>query len=352
MIVPHNIYIHVPFCASKCNYCAFFSHACKNPDWHDYEKNIINEIEFWADTLGSISVPTIFFGGGTPSFMPNKTFNNIIQTLTSKFKLSSDCEITLEANPGTIDEYKLNSFIQIGVNRLSIGVQSLNDNTLQFLGRRHDTKTAIKLIETVQKKPIKLSADFIYGLPDETVSDIIETCKNINSLGLTHCSMYELTIEPGTPFSKMNLQMPSNDEMADMYCAISETLHLPRYEVSNYATPGNECIHNLNIWDGQAYIGIGQGAAGRILIDNQWYEQMGGGKKFEKLSTTARAEERIITGIRQVRGVYLDSQVKKIINMQYVKSNPDLFQFTSDDRLAATEKGMLILDDLTLNLVR
>ena len=146
--------------------------------------------------------------------------------------------------------------------------------------------------------------------------------------------------------------MPSNEEMADMYLAISETLGLPRYEVSNYAVNGQECRHNLNVWDGAPYIGIGKGAAGRVLIDNQWYEQMGGGEKFERISDETRAEERLITGLRQTRGVYLDNKVKKIINMDYVQKHPDLLQQTSDNRIAATKNGILILDDLILNLMR
>lgn len=352
MVVPHNIYIHVPYCISKCNYCAFFSRACATPNWELYENNIIEEIKYWAQKLGKISVPTIFFGGGTPSLMPTKTFDKIISTINSALSINNDCEITLEANPGTINEDKLSEFINAGANRLSIGVQSLNDEKLKFLGRRHDTKTALNIISIAQKKNIRLSADFIYGLPNETVEDVIQTCKDINSLALAHCSMYELTIEQDTPFGRMNLKMPSNEEMADMYSAISEYLKLPRYEVSNYAAIGEECKHNLNIWDGAPYIGIGQGAAGRIFIDNQWYEQLGNNEKFEKLSNTARAEERVITGLRQTRGVYLDSDVEKIINMQYVLRNPDLLQKTPDNRISATEKGMLILDDLILNLMR
>lgn len=352
MTAAHNIYIHVPFCVSKCNYCAFFSSACACPNWGKYENDIIKEITFWGNSLGKIPVPTIFFGGGTPSLMPIKTFEKIINKINAVFKINDNCEITLESNPGTISENKLDAFINCGVNRLSVGVQSFDDERLRFLGRRHNSQTAINIIQMAQRKRIRLSADFIYGLPGETTKDVVNTCKEINKLGLSHCSMYELTIEPDTPFSKMNLIMPSNEEMADMYSAISENLKLPRYEVSNYATPGEECRHNLNIWDGKPYIGIGKGASGRILIDNQWYEQLGNGEKFEPISDATRAEERIITGIRQTRGVYLDTDIEKIINMKYLKSKPDLLQLTSDNRIAATEKGMLILDDLILNLMR
>lgn len=351
MIKPHNIYIHVPFCMSKCNYCAFFSRACANPDWDKYSNGIINEIEHWGNLLGRINVPTVFFGGGTPSLMPVKTFEKIMAKIKSVFELTPDCEITAEANPKTIDAEKLSGFINVGVNRLSVGVQSLDDSKLQFLGRRHNVNDALNLIDMAQKLNLRLSADFIYGLPNDTTDDVIKLCRQINSLGLTHCSMYELTIEPNTPFAKMNLNMPNNNEMADMYNAIDENLSLPRYEVSNYATAGNECRHNLNIWDGAPYIGIGHGAAGRILIDDNWYEQRGASAQFEKLSDHARAIERVITGLRTVRGVLLDRDVQKIINMQYVYEHPELLHQTSDNRIAVTKRGMLILDDIVLNIV-
>ena len=348
----YNIYIHVPFCMSKCNYCAFFSQACAKPDWETYTKNIKQELLYWSKVLGRINVSTVFFGGGTPSLMPTASFSEIIVDIYKLFEPTGNCEISFEANPGTIDKKKLDSFIAAGANRISIGIQSLDDDKLKFLGRRHDTKTALKILETALKKNIRVSADFIYGLPGEDTKYITQLCKDINRLGLTHCSLYELTIEPNTPFGRQNLQMPSNEEMADMYLAISETLGLPRYEVSNYAVDGQECRHNLNVWDGAPYIGIGKGAAGRVLIDNQWYEQMGGGEKFEKISDETRAEERLITGLRQTRGVYLDNNVKKIINMDYVQKYQDLLQQTSDNRIAATKNGILILDDLILNLMR
>lgn len=171
-------------------------------------------------------------------------------------------------------------------------------------------------------------------------------------MGLQHCSMYELTIEPNTPFGKMNLDMPTNDEMADMYTAIGQTLNLPRYEVSNYAVHGAECRHNQNIWDGAPYIGLGRGAAGRILIDDQWYEQMGNNELFKKIDNNTRATERIITGLRQVRGVQIDDMTRRVINTDFVKQNPELLRITSDNRIAATERGMLVLDDLIMNLIR
>lgn len=351
MNMPHNIYIHVPFCRSKCNYCAFFSHACANPDWGEYRRAIISEINHWADTLGPVDVPTIFFGGGTPSLMPSGCFTAIMDCITQRFNVPHDCEVTLESNPGTLDAAKLGEFISAGVRRLSVGVQSLDDKKLQFLGRTHSATDARRLLNSATQRGIRVSADFIYGIPGDTVDDVINMCNQINDLGLRHCSLYELTIEAGTPFARMNLNMPDNTEMADMYNAITANLNLAWYEVSNYAAIGDECRHNQNVWDGAPYIGIGRGAAGRIFLDGTWYEQMGAGTQFTEMSTTARATEKIITGMRTIRGVARTPDVNDIIDTHYIGAHPDLITLTPD-RIAPTQKGMLILDDLLVNLVK
>lgn len=346
---PHNLYFHVPFCASKCNYCAFYSAACANPDWDGYCDGILAEIDTWADTLGRVTVPTIFFGGGTPSLMPAAVFKKIINHVKQRFDVTNDCEISLESNPGTIDRDKLQEFVTAGMNRLSIGIQSLDDNELKFLGRKHDAATAIRLIKDAQDLGLRVSGDFIYGLPGQTAQTVKNLCEQINELGLEHCSMYELSIEPGTPFSKMNLIMPDNETMAQMYETIGETLTLPRYEVSNYGRP---CLHNQNIWDGQPYIGIGRGAAGRPFIDGIWYEQMGAGNMFEKMDNASRALENIIMGLRTIRGVQITDDIRDIINWDYVQNHPELLELSADNKMRATANGMLILNDLLVNLVK
>lgn len=352
MTKPHNIYIHVPFCMPKCNYCAFFSHACATPDWDKYASDIIGEINHFGRRLGGVAVPTIFFGGGTPSLMPPKTFDLIMSAIQKNFDVSPDAEITIEANPKTLSEQKLTEFCSIGVNRLSIGIQSFDDAKLKFLGRAHCADDARRLLDAAQRKNLRVSGDFIYGLPNETVDDVIKICDEINSIGLTHCSMYELTIEPNTPFGKMNLDMPDNDTMADMYNAISKNLNLPRYEVSNYAAPNQECRHNQNVWDGDPYIGIGDGAAGRVLLDDVWYEQQGAGKMFAPMTDDARALECVITGLRTRRGVKLNQSVKKIIDFEFAKSHPNMLSCACGDRICATDKGMVVLDDLITKLVK
>lgn len=347
----HNIYIHVPFCMSKCNYCAFFSRACSAPDWVGYSRDICAELEHWARALGRIDVPTVFFGGGTPSLMPTDTFAEIMGCVRKNFNLLSGAEVTLESNPGTLDAMRLREFMSHGVNRLSVGVQSLDDDKLKFMGRRHSASDALRLLDAAHNLGLRVSADFIYGLPDETVSDVVRLCGEINTLGLKHCSLYELTIEPNTPFGKMHLTMPDNETMAAMYTAIDEYLKLSRYEVSNYCAPDNECKHNLNIWGGAPYIGVGAGAAGRVFTNNTWFEQTGNFETYSPISNSVRATECVITGLRTVRGCLLTDSVKKVIDMDWVHMHPELIT-VQDNRIATTADGMLVLDDVLVNLVK
>lgn len=349
----HHIYIHVPYCVAKCNYCAFYSHACQNPDWGAYADGICQEIQQWAARLGKIAVPTVFFGGGTPSLMPVDVFAKIMTQVRHSWHLSPGLEVTLEANPGTLDAARLHDFIAAGVNRLSIGVQSFDDDELRFLGRRHQARAARQLIDAALARGLRVSADFIYGLPDHDVGAVRRLCQQINETGLRHCSLYELTIEPGTAFGRMNLTMPDNSMMADMYNAITDTLNLQRYEVSNYAAAGDECRHNLKIWDGEPYVGLGRGAAGRVLIDGQWYEQSGGASgTITPLDNTTRAIEKVMTGMRTRRGVYLSPDVRAVLDWTKISRLGDQVRVGDDNRLVATEKGLLILDNLLLDLVK
>lgn len=345
----HNIYIHVPFCASKCRYCAFYSAAVK-PNWEKYAAGIISEINHWGDMLGRTAVPTIFFGGGTPSLMPGRTLSQILDAIAARFDVTAGAEITLESNPGTLDADKIHDVIARGVNRISIGVQSLNDAELQFLGRRHDAATARDAVATAMRAGVKASADFIYGLPGQTADTVAKMCCDINAMELQHCSMYELTIEPGTPLARAHPDMPDNATMADMYDAVSRTLELPRYEVSNYAATDAHCAHNENVWDGAPYVGIGRGAAGRVLMNNTWYEQRGDGAEFSPLSAAARATEKVITGMRTMRGVSLSPDVMAVLDNMWVDAHHDLV-CCHDGRICATPQGLMILDDILTQMV-
>jgi oxygen-independent coproporphyrinogen-3 oxidase len=352
-MIPHNIYIHVPFCISKCNYCAFFSHARAAPNWENYKNQILGEINYWSEKLSTPPTAnaepplkgganTIFFGGGTPSLMSTKIFAEIMTALRRAFDVASNAEITIEANPGTLDATRLAEFIAAGVNRLSIGVQSLRDDELKFLGRLHTADNARKLIAAAQNMGVRVSADFIYGLPGQTPDDVRNLCRQINKLNLEHVSLYELSIEPGTKFATQNLQMPDNETMAQMYEVIGDTLNLGRYEVSNYGTP---CQHNANVWDGEPYLGLGNGAAGRILVNSIWFETMNA--KEILLDPLARATEILMTGLRTTRGVNLTPEIRAIINWDNV--NDEEFEI-KDNRIRA--KTFLTLDSLLVKLLK
>ncbi|MCL2538452.1 MAG: radical SAM family heme chaperone HemW [Alphaproteobacteria bacterium] len=350
---PHNLYIHVPFCASKCAYCAFHSVVCK-PDWNAYSAQIISDIKYWSGRLGRCAVPTIFFGGGTPSLMPTDVFARIMDAARETFDILPDAEITIESNPGTLCAARLREFMDAGVNRLSVGVQSFDDNELKFLGRTHSANDAIKLIKIAQDFGLNTSGDFIYGLPGQSVASVEKTCRGILDLGLRHVSLYELLIEPGTPLAMRGVQKIDDDTAAAMYEKIDEILApaLPRYEVSNYARAGFECHHNQNIWAGEPYIGIGESAAGRVLIDSQWFETkiINNKLNIKPLSNHDRAVEKIITGLRTMCGVELTPDVRAAINWDFVHANPNKF-IVDDTHIHIGRSSVLFLDRLLIDLV-
>ncbi len=349
MNTEYNLYFHVPFCLSKCNYCAFNSCANKNPDWDKYATDICREINKMAKFAKHPNVTTVFFGGGTPSLMPVDTFSQILNCVRDNFNILPDCEITIESNPKTLTREKLQKFMDIGLNRLSVGVQSLRDSELKFMGRNHNAADALELMHLAKDLNLSVSGDFIYGLPGQTSDDVKQMCENINKLQLTHCSMYELTIEENTPFGKMNLDMPDNDTMADMFNIIQKHLNLPRYEVSNYGT--KECRHNKNIWAGKPYIGFGKYAAGRLFIDGVWYEQMGLGELLKPISNYDRNIEKLILGLRTKYGVLLNDDIYDIIDIDYINKNNKLIRI-ENDHLIATNDGLIVLDDILLNLIK
>jgi oxygen-independent coproporphyrinogen-3 oxidase len=347
-MAPHNLYIHIPFCASKCNYCAFHSSAVSNPDWDGLADAIIGSAGYWAARLSRCRVPTVFFGGGTPSLLPAAIFARIMNAVRAAFDVAPDAEISIEANPGTLDAAKLREFAAAGMTRLSVGVQSLDARALSFLGRRHSARDAIGLLDSARALGLRVSGDFIYGLPGQTLRDVMDMCRGILELGLSHASVYELCIEPGTPLAARGVAPVGNDAAADMYMAVNQSLApaLQRYEVSNYAALGDECRHNADIWAGGAYIGVGPSACGRVLLDDgRWLEtrEFAGEITERALAPRTRALEKIITGMRTMRGVGLSPDVRDAIDWKFVKENPDLIA-EKDGFLAAAGDGIMIMD--------
>ncbi|MGC0372093.1 MAG: hypothetical protein DGJ47_000798 [Rickettsiaceae bacterium] len=272
---PVSIYIHWPFCLSLCPYCDFNSHIAgdvNDQQWIDAYKS---EIDFFKHHIEKRYVKSVFFGGGTPSLMNPKIVEAIINYLSDLGTIDQSTEITLEANPTSYEADKFRSFKSAGINRVSIGVQSFDDNNLQFLGRKHSAKDALYAITSAAQIFDRYSYDLIYSLPNQTLSDWTSELKQGINFSNDHISLYQLTIEKGTPFYKLysdkKFILPSDEVAADMYEWTNQYLQskdYQRYEISNYAKPGSECLHNLVYWNYQEYIGIGPGAHSRIHTQN------------------------------------------------------------------------------------
>ena len=265
-----GIYIHIPFCKQKCFYCDFASTAKKVDEtlYEQYINALCQEITMYQALFPDIYIDTIYFGGGTPSILPPDLIIRALNTVKANFTLNSDIEITLEANPGTVDEQKLQYLYQNGINRLSFGVQAVQDDLLQKIGRIHTIKEAEMAIEMAQKIGFKnISMDLMYGLPGQTLEMLKEAVSWAVNKNMQHISIYGLQIEENTVFGRLydqgKLILPSEDESEMMYDYLTEQLpkyNYNRYEISNFAKKGYESKHNMNCWNQMEYVGIGTAA--------------------------------------------------------------------------------------------
>jgi len=330
---PLGLYIHWPFCLSKCPYCDFNSHVVTQIDEEAWQTALISELEHMArfsetSTYRKRPLHSIFVGGGTPSLMPTKLLHAVIEKAQSLFGFIPDIEITAEANPTSVETDKLQGFYEAGVNRLSLGVQALDDTSLHFLGRGHNSQEALKALEKARHLFDRLSIDLIYGRKDQTAEQWQRELSHALSFDLDHLSLYQLTIEPGTQFytraRRGEVLSLNDDDMADLY-QITETQtalhHLSNYEVSNYATQKGQSRHNLLYWRSQDWLGIGPGAHGRLTKDNGrletvtrrspqgWLSQVNEQSHAidtQQLDTgTAIIEEIMMMGLRLAEGVPL-----------------------------------------------
>ena len=272
-----GLYIHWPFCASKCPYCDFNSHVIKTIDHDEWAKALTRELTYMADLSARRGdhLTSIFFGGGTPSMMAPQTMDAVINTAMDIFSPSADIEITMEANPTSVEASKLSDFAAAGANRLSMGIQSLDDEALQFLGREHSSQEALAALSTARECFDRVSADFIYARPDHHPDDWMQELDRILNLKLDHLSLYQLTLEKGTAFwSKSQrglLDVPDDHDarlLFDMTRKMTADAGYPAYEVSNHAVSGQECRHNLIYWTAQDWLGVGPGAYGRFFVNN------------------------------------------------------------------------------------
>ncbi|MHA1558495.1 MAG: radical SAM family heme chaperone HemW [Alphaproteobacteria bacterium] len=270
-----SLYIHWPFCLSKCPYCAFNSFPIPASfNEKEFEEAFVKEIHRAYKNTNYHYVKSIYFGGGTPSLMSSNLVEKIINTTLKLWQFSSTCEITLEANPSSIDIQSFKDFKKIGINRLSLGVQALNDKDLKLLGRRHSLKDAYKAIALAISIYNNISLDFIYARPSQTFHSWAKELLEIASINTQHISLYCLTIEKGTPYFNTFKEKIVNKQETKMFLHTIETLEkngFEAYEISNFAKQGFQSIHNLNYWNYGDYIGIGPGAHGRIKINGVKY---------------------------------------------------------------------------------
>lgn len=369
------LYIHWPFCLAKCPYCDFNSHVAQQIPQEAYATALVQELITSLAEIPKIPLTSIFFGGGTPSLMLPSTVQSLIDTATSLLPVSNDIEITLEANPTSVENQKLKDFRQAGVNRASLGIQSLNPTALKVLGREHSVAGAIEALSLAKQIFNRVSFDLIYAREGQSVHEWENELKEALSLANDHLSLYQLTIEPGTIFAKQYRQgkitLPNEEistELLNITKTITEQYGLQAYEVSNYAKIGAESRHNLTYWRYQDYIGIGPGAHGRVTMDQTLYatERYKNPQKWlqhvqekghalcvkEALTPIDKAQEMLLMGLRLTEGVQTDIFAKRcgialmdVINQSMLTALLEENYLSWDDNhLKTTTQGRLRLN--------
>ena len=328
------VYVHWPFCRSKCPYCDFNSHVSASIDHARWRAALLREIDHYADRTPGRLVTSIFFGGGTPSLMEPATVAAVIEHIGRRWRLDAGVEITLEANPTSVEAALLAGFRSAGVNRVSLGVQALNDADLKFLGREHSAREALEAVDIAARLFDRFSFDLIYARPGQTVEAWEAELRQALSHAVGHISAYQLTIEEGTPFhlrhARGEFKIPDEDTGAALYeatQAVLEQAGLPAYEISNHARPGEESRHNLAYWRYADYAGIGPGAHGRLSIEGEklatrqhrapqiWLERVERDGHATQAELPVLPEERLtemlMMGLRTVEGVPADRFIRE-----------------------------------------
>lgn len=272
-----GLYLHWPFCAAKCPYCDFNSHVSREIDQKRWLRAYLSELDRYAVELPDRVLTSVFFGGGTPSLMDPEVVHGVLDRIRQLWPQANDLEVTLEANPGSVEAGRFHDYAQAGVSRVSMGIQALNDRDLKRLGRIHSVEEARAAFDIARNQFERVSFDLIYARQDQTLEDWRAELKEALSMAIDHLSLYQLTIEQGTAFGDrydrgLLRGLPEDDTAADMYAATQEicgAAGMEAYEVSNHAKPGAESRHNLIYWRYGDFIGIGPGAHGRITVDGQ-----------------------------------------------------------------------------------
>ncbi|MCA0199213.1 MAG: radical SAM family heme chaperone HemW [Proteobacteria bacterium] len=372
-----GLYVHWPFCISKCPYCDFNSHVAQSIDQGAWKQGLLTELAHFAGRTPDKILTSVFFGGGTPSLMDPATTAAIIEAARKSWRTANDLEITLEANPGTVDADRFNAIRDAGVNRLSMGVQALNDADLKFLGRRHGVAEARRAWRTAAKIFPRVSFDLIYARPTQTPEawrrELGEALREVKHNGITHLSLYQLTMEPGTAMfdahERGEFALPNEDDAATMFedtqvlCAESG---FPAYEISNHAADGSTCRHNLTYWRGGDYVGVGPGAHGRLTLNGGavatrqikapalWLKKVEtAGQGTQEESTIAaedRARELLMMGLRIAEGVDKarftrlagrtvedlanPGSITRLVEGGFLEDGPEILKATAPGRMA------------------
>ena len=369
------LYIHWPFCKIKCPYCDFNSYKRESTSQSHWLEAYLKALEFWCERLDKREISSVFFGGGTPSLLEPDFVATLLQKTDSLWGISSDCEITIEANPNSVSSNKFKLFKDIGINRVSIGVQALNNIDLDNLGRDHSKNEAIEAIEIINNWFKNYNLDFIYGRQYQSTSDWMDELSQIISLEAPHLSLYQLTIEENTNFHKLFKRgslkgLPTHKTVSDMF-DITEQLckdgGYVQYETSNYAKKGYKCKHNLSYWKYSDYLGIGPGAHGRVNISGEryaieeeknpdaWLKKVvslnSGTPMITPINEKVAFEEKLIMNLRIAQNI----PISMFDNVKLYPVVRDLEEFNliklKDNNIVLQKRGTKMLDYITRSLI-
>ena len=376
---PFAVYVHWPFCLSKCPYCDFNSHVRHSGiDEARFVRAFKAELASTAARIGGRTVSSIFFGGGTPSLMRPASVQAIIDAIALHWRVVANIEVTLEANPTSVETANFRGYRAAGVNRVSLGVQSLDEAALKGLGRQHTVQEALDAIAIARAIFDRYSFDLIYARPRQTLDAWVAELKRAIAHAVDHLSLYQLTIEPETPFAGLHqagkLAVPDDHTARDLFDLTQDiccAAGLPAYEVSNHARPGGECRHNLIYWRGHEYAGVGPGAHGRLNIDGRRYatetekhpetwlmrvETSGHGLVVdEKLTAGETADEYLLMGLRLAEGIdpkRYSALAGRTLNPERISILRDegAVETTAGGRLRVTPSGFPVLDAVVADL--
>jgi putative oxygen-independent coproporphyrinogen III oxidase len=376
-----GVYVHWPFCAAKCPYCDFNSHVRHQPvDQERFAAAFARELATMRGKTGPREVTSIFLGGGTPSLMKPETVGAVLDAVAKNWTVPEGIEVTLEANPSSVEAERFRGYRAAGINRVSLGVQALNDKDLRFLGRLHNVAEALVAIDLARKTFPRLSFDLIYARPKQTLEAWEAELEQAIGYAADHLSLYQLTIEEGTPFHALHaakkFEVPDSDVAADLYALtqqVTAARGLPAYEISNHARPGAESRHNLTYWRYGEYVGVGPGAHGRFvengrrivtvaekmpetwvnLVEAKGHGITGG----EVLTRSEEADEFLLMGLRLAEGIDL-ARYEAMSGKGFSPSRLSVLQeeglvaAIGNSRLRATPSGMIVLDAVVADLAR